>query len=173
MPDLLDYDIRPISLEDEPFLWEMLYEAIFIPEGHPALPREIVNSPDLARYVLHWGQPDDIGLLAVDASTRQPLAAVWLRLFTKDNKGYGYMEDETPELSIAMLPAYRGRGIGTKLLSALFDSARNRYKAISLSVSADNPAVRLYERLGFEIVRKEDRSLTMKKSFGVPPDCKD
>jgi ribosomal protein S18 acetylase RimI-like enzyme len=168
MADLLDYFVRPISLDDEPFLWQMLYQAIFVPEGQPAPPREIVSSPDLARYVSHWGQPDDSGLLAVATTRKEPLGAVWLRRFTKDNKGYGYLDDETPELSIALLPAYRNKGIGTRLLIALFDIAQNRYKAISLSVSADNPAARLYERLGFEIVRKDDASSIMKKSFAAP-----
>jgi ribosomal protein S18 acetylase RimI-like enzyme len=166
MADLLEYYIRPISLEDKPFLWEMLYHAIFVPEGSPAPSREIVNSPELARYVLHWGQPGDLGLLAVETSTQQPLGAVWLRLFSKDHRGYGYLDDDTPELSMALRPAYRGKGLGTRLLSALFATAQNRYQAISLSVSADNPAARLYERLGFEIVRQEDTSLTMKKLLG-------
>jgi ribosomal protein S18 acetylase RimI-like enzyme len=166
MPNLLEYSIRPISLEDEPFLWEMLYQAIFVPAGSPAPSREIVNSPELARYVLHWGQPDDVGLLAVETSTQQPLGAVWLRRFTKDNQGYGYFDDDTPELSIALRPGYRGKGIGTRLLSALFASAQNRYQAISLSVSADNPAARLYQRLGFETVKQVATSLTMKKLLG-------
>src|SRR5688572_13289258 len=145
MSGLLDHYIRPISPEDEPFLWEMLYQAIFVPEGSPALPREIINSPELARYVADWGKPDDIGYLAIETSSQQPLGAVWLRLFNKDNKGYGYLDDETPELSIALMPAFRSKGIGTRLLSASFVAAQKRYKAISLSVSADNPAARLYQ----------------------------
>jgi ribosomal protein S18 acetylase RimI-like enzyme len=166
MTDLLDYSIRPISLEDEPFLWEMLYQAIFVPEGSPAPSREIINSPELARYVLHWGQPGDLGLLAAETSTQQPLGAVWLRRFTKDNRGYGYLGDDTPELSIALRTAYRGKGLGTRLLSALFVAAQNTYQAISLSVSVDNPAARLYQRLGFEIIRQEATSWTMKKLLG-------
>jgi ribosomal protein S18 acetylase RimI-like enzyme len=166
MSELFDYFLRPVSSDDESFLWEMLYQAIFIPEGSAALPREIIHSPEIARYVLHWGQPDDFGLLAVDNATRQPIGAVWLRLFTKDNKGYGYIDDETPELSIAMLPNYRDKGIGTKLLSALFTTAQTKYKAICLSVSMDNPAAQLYQRLGFEVISKDDTALIMRKSFG-------
>ena len=166
MSELFDYYIRLVSSDDEPFLWEMLYQAIFIPEGCAALPREIIRTPEIARYVLHWGQSDDFGLLAVDAATHQPIGAVWLRRFTRDNKGYGYIDGETPELSIAMLPTHRGKGIGTELLSALFITAQTKYKAICLSVSMDNPAAQLYQRLGFEVVGKDDTSLVMRKSFG-------
>src|SRR5262245_5711609 len=165
MADFADYFIRSLTIADEPFLWEMLYEAIFIPEGSPPLPRDIVNIPEIARYVAHWGQADDCGVLAVANRTQLPLGAVWLRLFSEGNKGYGYVDDETPELSIALLPDYRGIGIGTELLCSLFAMARKKYSAISLSVSAQNPALRLYQRLGFQIIRQEGTALIMKKSL--------
>ena len=82
---------------------------------------------------------------------------------TKDNAGYGYVDDDTPELSIAVLPQHRGRGIGTQLLTDLLREAEKRYKAVSLSVSSDNPALRMYERAGFKVVTKEEASLTMIK----------
>jgi ribosomal protein S18 acetylase RimI-like enzyme len=165
MPEPFDYFIRPISATDQPFLWEMLYQAIFIPEGAAPLPREIIHSPEIALYVRNWGQPDDLGLLAADTCTEQPMGAVWLRRFTVDNKGYGYIDDQTPELSIALLPAYRGKGIGTALLSALLVRAQTIYRAVCLSVSVDNPAARLYQRLGFKIVCRDHNSLIMRKSL--------
>jgi ribosomal protein S18 acetylase RimI-like enzyme len=161
-----DFYLRPLSPDDQPFLWEMLYQAIFVPEGAAPLPREIINSPELAVYVQNWGQPDDLGLLAAALSTAQPLGAVWLRRFTAANKGYGYIDDQTPELSIAMLPSHRGKGIGKALLSALLVRAQPLYKAVCLSVSIDNPAARLYQRLGFEVVGRDDNSLIMRKHLG-------
>jgi L-amino acid N-acyltransferase YncA len=88
---------------------------------------------------------------------------------TKDNAGYGYVDDDTPELSIAVLPQHRGRGIGTQLLTDLLREAQTRYKAVSLSVSADNPAPEMYERAGFEVVTKEAASLTMIKELRATP----
>jgi ribosomal protein S18 acetylase RimI-like enzyme len=123
-----------------------------------------LSTPELGRYVRGWGRPDDVGLLAVDAETGQPVGAAWLRLMTREEAGYGYVDDETPELSIAVLPRYRGKGAGTLLLTRLLGDAERMYKAISLSVSGDNPAVRLYERLGFEAVSSSGTSLTMKRS---------
>jgi ribosomal protein S18 acetylase RimI-like enzyme len=165
MPESLNYTLRPITAADEPFLWELLYQAIYIPEGTPPLPREIINEPEIARYVLQWGQPDDIGVLAIDEISQQAIGAVWLRLLKNKNKGYGYIDDATPELSIAVMPEHRGKGVGTQPMSRILSIAGNKYEAISLSVSEGNPAMRLYGRLGFEIDGKAGTSVRMKKEL--------
>jgi ribosomal protein S18 acetylase RimI-like enzyme len=156
--------IRSLAAEDERFLWEMLYQALYVPEGGSALPREVIHLPELARYVRGWGREGDCGCLASDPVTSEPIGAVWLRLLVGDNKGYGYVDDDTPELGIAVLPEYRNRGIGTQLLTHLFGSVGGQ-SSISLSVSANNPAVRLYQRLGFEIVSTTDELLLMKRDY--------
>jgi ribosomal protein S18 acetylase RimI-like enzyme len=157
------YDLRALKQTDEDFLWEMLYHALYLPAGQPPFPKEVVNEPEIARYVEGWGKDHDRGFIAFDRSTSEPIGAVWIRLFKRESPGYGYLDDETPELSIALLPGYRHRGIGTDLLTRLIDEARGRYVALSLSVSADNPAAHLYQRLGFEVVERNGPSLTMKK----------
>ena len=53
---------------------------------------------------------------------------------------------------MAVLPEYRGQGIGTKLLMRLLAAAKGQYADVSLSVGSGNPAAHLYERLGFEVV---------------------
>jgi ribosomal protein S18 acetylase RimI-like enzyme len=160
-----EYLIEPITARDEPLLWEMLYQAIYVPAGVTAPPRQIVNTPELSRYVQAWGQASDDGMKAVIADTAQPIGAAWLRLLTGKNRGYGYIDDRTPELSIAISPEHRGKGVGTRLLNALLERARDRHAAVSLSVSDENPAIRLYQRLGFEIFGQEGSSLIMKKEL--------
>ena len=140
----------------------MLYQALYVAEGQPPFPRDIVEHPNLRRYVEGWGQMGDLGCLAVEETTRQPVGAAWLRLLTGTNRGYGYVDDETPELTIAVLPAYRGQGRGRRLLEWLLAAAQSRYKAVCLSVSAGNPALRLYRRLGFQTVTMDGESVTMK-----------
>lgn len=169
MTDPSSITIRPLTSEDQPFLWEMLYQALYVPEGNEPFPRDIVHRPEISRYAEDWGNRDDTGFVAIDEISQQPTGAVWIRLLTGENKGYGYVDDATPELSIAVTPEYRGQGIGTKLLVHILQQTENRFRAISLSVSSDNPAVRLYERLGFEVTGASGNSLTMVKRMSAEP----
>jgi ribosomal protein S18 acetylase RimI-like enzyme len=154
---------RPAVRADEPFLWEMLYQSLYVEEGADPFPRNIVNQPHLARYVEGWGRAGDMGFVAVDSDSRQPFGAVWSRLPVGENKGFAYVDDATPELSIAFLPEYRGKGIGTRLLNRYLEAARKTYEAVSLSVSPNNPARRLYARLGFEVVEVRGTHPVMRK----------
>jgi ribosomal protein S18 acetylase RimI-like enzyme len=151
MADSFGFIIRPAAPSDQPFLWEMLYQSLFV-EGEQPHPREVLNRPNIARYVKDWGRAGDLGFIAIDAESSQPIGAVWIRLSSEEDKGFGYIDEHTPELGIALLPEYRGQGIGTALLTRLLEAAKNLYPAISLSVSPNNRAMRLYERMGFEKV---------------------
>lgn len=158
------YTIRPLQPADDPFLWEMLYEAIYIPAGGVKPDRTILQEPSLAHYVAGWGQqPGDAGVLAIDPQRGHPVGAAWLRLFPATDPGWGFVDAATPEVSIAMLPAYRGQGVGTMLLTELIILATGRYAALSLSVDPQNPAMRLYARLGFVAVGAFGTSVTMRK----------
>jgi ribosomal protein S18 acetylase RimI-like enzyme len=78
----------------------------------------------------------------------QVIGAAWTRIIP----AYGHINNETPELAISVLPGFRGYGIGAKLMKKLFEVLReNGYKQTSLSVQKDNPAVRFYQRLGYEM----------------------
>jgi Acetyltransferase (GNAT) family len=80
----------------------------------------------------------------------EPVGAAWYRLFPPGEPGFGFVDERTPELSLAVIEEARGRGIGTRLLLLLLDRARDDgFQALSLSVEPDNPARRLYERHGF------------------------
>ena len=161
--DSLSCLVHPITLSDELFLWEMLYQAIYVSPGCDRPHRQIVKSPELSRYVEGWGREGDFGLKAVTSPGLEPKGAAWIRLLTGNNRGYGYVDDATPELCIAVLPESRGKGIGTLMLRRLLASVDEKYEAVSLSVNEENPAVRLYRRLGFDVVEQHEGSLTMKK----------
>jgi ribosomal protein S18 acetylase RimI-like enzyme len=160
------FSIRQLLPQDEPVLWEMLYHAIFIPDGQAPPPRNIIYEARLRMYARHWGQhPGDLGFVAIDHTDGRAVGAAWLRLFSAVEPGYGFVDEGIPELSIAMLPAYRRRGLGSLLLHELLEAARERFDTVSLSVSVDNPAVRLYQSMGFTTLVEDGVSLTMMKKL--------
>jgi [ribosomal protein S18]-alanine N-acetyltransferase len=158
-----NYSIRQLSPLDQEFLWEMLFQSLHVPADSEQFAREVVSRRELAKYVKSWGSDGDLSFVAVDRDSRQPIGVAWLRLLTGDDRGYGYVDDATPELGMAVLAEYRGQGIGSDLLKCLLKSAASLYRAVSLSVSKDNPAVRLYERMGFKRVEDCGTSVTMLK----------
>jgi ribosomal protein S18 acetylase RimI-like enzyme len=153
----MDIGLRPANQHDEPFLREMLYEAVFVPPGSPAPPRRVVDRSDLSRYVQGFGtRRGDLGWIA-ERSSGDLLGAAWVRQLSGEEPGYGYVDDDTLELSVAVARRRRGRGVGTALLARLLESVPR----CSLSVDDRNPAVRLYARFGFEVVSVKEHSLTM------------
>jgi ribosomal protein S18 acetylase RimI-like enzyme len=165
MNDISGMTIRSLTAANQPFLWEMLYQALYVPEGADPFPRDIVRLPEISRYAEDWGRPDDLGFVAILDETLA--GATWIRLLKGANKGYGYVDETIPELTIALAPEFRGRGIGTELLAQLMAGAKKRYHAVSLSLSQDKPALRLYQRFGFEIAASGGNSLTMIKKMAA------
>lgn len=163
----MDYSIRPFEEKDTPFLWEMLYQSIHTPEGQQAPSGDILKEPSIEKYLRDWGGYHDHAMVAVDEATN-PIGAVWIRLLSRESAGYGFVDDDTPELGMALMSQHRGKGIGKHLLSEMIGLARSiGYSAISLSVDPRNKtALRLYEKSGFEKVYQDDGgSWTMKKDL--------
>ncbi len=151
--------IRLLTTADEPFLWNMLYHGLYVAAGQPPFSRDILLEPGIRRYGAGWGRSGDVGVVAEAAD--QAVGAAWLRLWPADDQGYGFVDNATPELSIAVLPEYRGQGIGGQLLTRLLEAARANFTGVSLSVQRDNQAMELYRRFGFEVVCEDGDLLTM------------
>lgn len=157
---------RLTSRVDPEFLWAMLYEAAFWRDtGADERPElgSVKSERWFARYVDGWGRAGDVALAATDRND-EPVGAAWYRTFTSDDAGFGFVAEHIPEVSIAVYGEFRGRGIGSLLLGSLIVRARaHDVRALSLSVSPDNPARHLYERVGFvEVARDAGGSLTMR-----------
>lgn len=143
------FSVTPLEAADLPFVREMLHEAAFwrATVDRPPLDAAL-SAPELAVYVQDWGRRGDDGLIARVGS--RPVGAVWVRRFDDGAHGYGYVDQLTPELSIAVAEEHRGRGIGRCLVAAMLVQLRLRGTGqVSLSVETDNPARLLYESLGF------------------------
>src|SRR5260370_5519007 len=122
----MTYSLRPAAAGDARFLWTMLYEASYAAENGVPDVAALREHAELARYVEGWGDRTDLGVVACDGESGDPVGAAWLRLLTGDAKGHGYGDDETPEPAIAVLPVHRDRALGRRPLGALLDAAGRR-----------------------------------------------
>jgi GNAT superfamily N-acetyltransferase len=150
--------IRKGSSADVPFMRSML--------AHAYAWRVNAFEADipLTRYVDNWGRPGDVALIAHETGNR--VGAAWFRLFPASEPGYGFVDEQTPELSIAVVPSRRRHGLGQELMDGLLAAARAEgHRAVSLSVEADSPAVAFYARNGFERVRDADGGVVMRKQL--------
>jgi ribosomal protein S18 acetylase RimI-like enzyme len=113
-------------------------------------------------YVKAWGRPGDTAVIAVEDGF--PVGAAWYRLFPRERPGFGFVDESTPELAVAVVPNRRGRGIGDALLTSLVERARtDGHPALSLCVDRHNTdAIGVYERHGFERVGENEDTLTMR-----------
>jgi GNAT superfamily N-acetyltransferase len=141
--------IRELEETELPFLREMLYRALMWQPDAERYPFEpLLAHPQVVRYHHGWGRAGDAALVAEEGG--QPVGCVWYRLFTDDDHGEGYVDDETPELAIAVADGHRGKGVGAALMTAAVERARREgFARLSLSVDEANPAKHLYARLGW------------------------
>lgn len=64
-------------------------------------------------------------------------------------------ENEIRIIDIALLPDYRGQGIGSELLASLLEEAAELAVPVRIHVESNNPAMTLYKRLGFRMVEEQ------------------
>jgi len=155
--------IRTIRPEERPLLNDFLYEAIFVPEGMAAPPRSILEQADLQVYVRDFGkEPNDHCLVA--ECNGKIAGAVWVRVM----EDYGHIDNNTPSLAISLYKEYRSRGIGTQLLLHMLDLLRQKgYGQVSLSVQKANYALRLYQKVGFEVIADRGDEVLMVCRIGI------
>jgi ribosomal protein S18 acetylase RimI-like enzyme len=153
--------VRPMENQEYDFFMDMHYESIYILQGKPSK-HDLLNDSNIKKYSEDWGRIGDKALVALCDDI--PAGAVWYRLFDDKNKGYGFIDCETPELGIAIHTNFRQQGLGLMLMEKIIQQAKfDNYKSLSLSVDPENQAaVRLYEKLGFEQWELSGTSWTMK-----------
>lgn len=156
--------IRKINSKEIPRLEQFLFDAIFIPEGYEKPDRSIIKIPELNTYIKDFGKKTDICFVAELKGAL--IGAIWARIFPVTEKGFGFIDSQTPELSMSVNENYRKQGIGTNLLMKMIDRLKQlHYKQVSLSVDKLNYAFKMYQGFGFEEVKSDEKSATMVKKL--------
>ena len=153
----MNYNIRKIREDEYTLLNDFIYEAIFIPEGVEPPPKSIINQPDLQVYISNFGKEKD-DLCFVAEADGKVVGAVWVR----DMNDYGHIADGVPSFAISLYKEYRNFGIGTRLMETMLMELKGRgYNRTSLAVQKANYAVRMYKKVGFEIIDENDEEYIM------------
>lgn len=153
----MQYIIREMNENERCLLDDFLYEAIFIPEGTEAPMKSIIQKDELQVYVKDFGSTthDKCLVAVVDGRT---VGAVWARIMDD----YGKIDDHTPSLAISLYKEYRGFGIGTELMKRMLCLLKScGYGQTSLAVQKANYAVKMYLKVGFEIVGENESEYIM------------
>lgn len=134
--------LRPVAAGDRAFLVE-LYASVREPElAHvpwdDATRRAFVEQQFAAQDV-HYREHYPGATLDVIEVDGEPAGRLYVHRGPRDIR----------IMDIALAPPFRRRGIGTALLDALIAEAQASGRTLSIHVEADNPARRLYQRLGF------------------------
>ena len=111
--------IRKGSHADVPFMRSMLAHAYAWRVN--ALDAEI----PLTRYVDNWGRAGDLAVIA-HRDGQPGRRRLVQRVFPADEPGYGFVDEQTPELTISVVPSRRRHGVGQELLDALLAKAKAR-----------------------------------------------
>ncbi len=153
-------DVRPLVESDLPFIAEMTLLAAFPPGP---LPEGARGKPRVVRWTQDWGRPGDAGVVAWREG--RLVGAAWCRV--QEEAPVQGEDGPLPEVAIGVVPEERSHGVGERLLNALVSQAAQAgQSALSLTVNAQNPAHRLYERVGFVLDRRDGDCLTMVKRAG-------
>ena len=147
--------IRPIEDTDQALLWDFLHVALWDPPPAALRPRSVLSSANVRIYAEGWGSAGDLGVFGLLAPASSPIGACWMRVLPPQ-VGLAYVDEETPQLGIGVLPLHQGKGYGRLVLMAAMHAARDKgIHQIALTVHPENPAIALYLQQGFQ--KKEVR----------------
>jgi ribosomal protein S18 acetylase RimI-like enzyme len=159
--ELVETVIRELTADDvEPVRWALYAALAWNPARELPPVERVLLHPEVARYHRDWGRRGDLGVVATMSGDLVGVA--YCRLFTADDHGHGYLDDDTPEIAVAVRDGHRGRGLGERLLTELAHVARRAgFARLSLSVDTGNRAVHLYERVGYREISRDDHGIRM------------
>lgn len=154
--------IREMHPNENPLLEDFLYQAIYQPDKTNLAPRSIIEKPELQVYIKDFGTKKDDYCFCAEADGKI-VGAVWVR----NINGYGSVDNNTVEFAISVFDEYQKMGIGTALMNKMLEHLNKlNYSKASLAVQKENYAVRMYQKVGFEIVDENEQEYIMIHRLG-------
>ena len=158
----MDYIIREMRIDEYPLLDNFLYQAIYQPDTTNLAPKSIINNPELQVYIRDFGKQEDDYCFCAEVDNRI-VGAVQVR----NINGYGSIDNVTVEFAISVFDEYQNMGIGTALMKKMLEHLKElNYPKASLAVQKENYAVRMYQKVGFEIVGENEQEYIMIHRLG-------
>lgn len=150
--------IRPITDKDQAILREATYYNLNWNEERFSF-EDIDSNPKFSHYYT-W-EKNDFGFIA--QRHQQIFGIVWIKYFTEQDPGFGFWDEETPELSLCIFPTSRNSGFGSRLLQmAIIEAKKREIPSISLSVEFENEIARnLYEKFDFRYIDGTDGTMLL------------
>jgi ribosomal protein S18 acetylase RimI-like enzyme len=115
----------------------------------------------------------NLDMAAHTAGFRQRWDVTQVRIVTVDGADIGWMQTFVKDEALFLAQLFvdkslRGQGIGTELVKGLIEEAASAGRAVTLGVVKTNPALRLYERLGFRATHDDERKFYMRRDLRAP-----
>ena len=154
MPADFSLCLRPITPEDDPFLAGLYastrMEELAVTEWDDE-EKAVFCRRQFDAQTAHYRDNYPGASLQIIEKARTPIGRLYVARWSR----------EIRIMDIAVLPEHRGAGIGAKLLHELQDEARSTGKSLTIHVERFNPALRLYQRLGFRQIEDKGVYLLM------------
>ncbi len=158
----MNYIIREMHPNENPLLEDFLYQAIYQPDKTNLAPRSLIEKPELQVYIKDFGTKKDDYCFCAEVDGKI-VGAVWVR----NINGYGSVDNNTVEFAISVFDEYQKMGIGTALMNKMLEHLNKlNYSKASLAVQKENYAVRMYQKVGFEIVDENEQEYIMIQRLG-------
>lgn len=162
----MEYIIRQMKVSEYPLLKDFLYQAIYQPDKTNLAPKSIINNSELQVYIKGFGTQKDDHCFCAEVDNKV-VGAVWVR----NINGYGSIDNVTVEFAISVFNEYQKMGIGTTLMNKMLEHLKElHYPKASLAVQKENYAVRMYQKVGFEIVDENEQEYIMIHRLGYEND---
>ncbi len=157
--------IREIMPHENYFLREMLELSVYFHDESKKVEKLREIEPILSTYFDGFGRRGDLAFVVVHKN--ELIGAAWTRLFIDKELGnYGYVDENTPEVSMALNENYRGQGIGKRLMIQMLEQLiAQGFQQVSLSVDKRNRAQNLYRSMGFEVFSEDEKAFTMYRAL--------